>query len=177
MGTNLDALDNNASLTLGKQRLWLIYTVIALITVGSLFDIVTRTEHWPFSPYDLYSGVLRQHSLTLLRLYGVTEGEAPEEMALFAFRYIQPFDNARLRFALMGMYHDANREKLLSEALQDRLIQYEELRLADRHDSPPLQGIRLYRLYWKLDPWARNADLPDRKDLIFEIMRPSKRER
>jgi hypothetical protein len=56
--------------------------------------------------------------------------------------------------------------------LQDCLKRYEALRSAGRHHGPPLQGMRLYRVDWKLDPWARNLDSPDQKKLLFEISKP-----
>jgi len=159
---------------LSRARYFIINTVIGIIVAGSLFDIATRREHWPFSYYDLYSGASNEYSLTLLRLYGVTESETPGEFPLYSFRYIQPFDNARLRFALDTIDAGPNRNERLSEALRDCLRRYEALRVSGRHDGPPLRGIRFYRVYWRLDPWARNLDFPDRKDLLFEISQSGK---
>jgi hypothetical protein len=156
------------SLILGRQRIWLIYAVIAVIVGGSLFDIVTDTEHWPFSQYGMYSDYQQDYSTNILRLFGVTEEESPHEISLREFNYIQPFDEARLGEALIPML---SRKQLLSQALRDCLLRYEVLRHAGRHDGPPLQGIRLYQLFWKLDPWASNISRPDRKELIFEVMR------
>ena len=45
----------------------------------------------------------------------------------------------------------------------------EELRRDGKHDKPALEGVRLYRVSWELDPWARNIATPNRKDLIFEV--------
>ena len=162
------AFHNNATGSLGTLRYWLINTLIGTITVGSLFALATRREYWPFSPYDLYSGVSRNYSLTLLRLYGVFDGEAGE-IPLFAFQYIQPFDNARLRIALGEMDRAPNRDQLLAAALQDCLKRYETQRLAGRHAGPPLQRIRLYRLHWQFHPWALNVSDPERRELLFEV--------
>ena len=154
---------------MGLLRYCLINILIAVIVAGSLFDIITRKEHWPFSPYDMYSGVVRDRSLTLLRLYGVREGKPSEELPLLEFQSIQPFDNARLRFALAQMVRDENREQLLREALQDCLRRYAALGVAARHSGPPLEGIRLYRVYWTLDPSALNLNAPDNKELLSEV--------
>ena len=162
----------NRTTELGGARYRLINTFIFVLIAGSLFDIVTRKEHWPFSPYDLYSGVSQDYSLTLLRLYGVLEAEPSREIPLYAYRYIQPFDNARLRFALEDMNRSTGRDQALTRALEDCLKRYDALRASGRHDGPPLRGMRLYRVDWKLDPWARNLDLPDRKTLLFEILKP-----
>lgn len=154
-----------------RPRVLLVYGVIALITVGSLFDIVTGREHWPFSPYPMYATVARKRSLTVLRLYGVTKAAPAREIPLVAFRYIQPFNSARLEGALRTIMARRGRRPLQA-ALLDCLQRYEKLRKAGRHDGPPLQAIRLCRVYWKLDPWARNVDSPNRKELILEVSTP-----
>src|SRR5438552_15395317 len=130
---------------MSRARYCLINTVIGVIIAGSLLDIATRREHWPFSHYDLYSGHSNEYSLTLLRIYGVTAGETSGELPLYAMRYIQPFDNARLRFALETIDTDPNRSAQLTEALRDCLRRYEALRVSGRHDGPPLRGLRFYR--------------------------------
>ena len=162
---------------LSKQRVWLVYAVVSVITGGSLFDIVTDTEHWPFSQYAMYSWVNRDYSLTLTRLFGVIKSDPPREIPLTTFQYLQPFNSYRLRRALNWMLQSANREQLLGDALRDVLRRYEERRLAGQHDGPALQGVKLYRLYWKLDPWARNIDRPDGKNLIFAVTPPVEEKR
>jgi hypothetical protein len=154
---------------MGSLRYCLVNVLIAVIVVGSLFDLVSRKEHWPFSPYEMYSGIVRNRSLTLLRLYGVLQGKPGEEIPLFEFQFIQPFDNSRLRFALARLDRDENREQLLPEALRDLLSRYAALGFAARHSGPPLEGLRLYRVYWKLDPSALNVNLPDKKELLSEV--------
>src|SRR5438552_19071475 len=85
-----------------RSRRWLVHAVIGVIVVGSFYDIVTGREHWPFSPYAMYSRVRREGTLTTLRLYGVTE-DGPAEMPLIADAYLQPFRRARLAGALSRM--------------------------------------------------------------------------
>jgi hypothetical protein len=161
--------------TLQRYRIWIAYAVIVVIAGGSLFDIALDTEHWPFSHYEMYSWIDRDYSLTRPRLFGVVESEPPHEIPLWEFQYIQPFDNARLHTALGRIHRSPTRKQRLSEALHDVLVRYEALRHAGRHNGPPLEGIRLYELYWMLDPWARNADRPDRQELILEVMDPVKK--
>jgi hypothetical protein len=153
-----------------RSRLWLVHAVIVVIVVGSFYDIVTGREHWPFSPYAMYSRIKRKETVTTLRLYGVTE-DGPAEMPLSADAYIQPFRRARLAGALSRMNgsREPTRRRRLTAALRDCLERYEALRRARRHDGPALQAIRLYRVHWKLDPWARNEARPDQRDLIFEV--------
>ena len=166
---------------MSKRRILLLHAAIVLLVAGSLYDIIVDRETWPFSQYPMYS---EQHGsgLTQLRLYGVTQEEPHQEIALNDPSYIQPvsqylapFDRSRIRFALTWILirkeGDSRREGLY-EALLDCLKRYEALRLAGRHDGPPLQGIRLYQLQWRLDPWARNVDSPDSRTLIAEVDQP-----
>ncbi len=159
---------------MGKRREFFVYALIFMIAGGSLFDIVADKEHWPFSPYPMFSFVRRDYSLNKLQLYCVTESEPPLEMPLDA-QYIQPFNTSRLSAALEGMLKSASPNQHLNEVLQDILVRYEVLHCLGRHNGPPLRGIRLYRLYWHLNPWARNVERPDRRKLILEIMGPTKR--
>jgi len=154
---------------MSRQRIWLVFSLAAVITSGSLFDLLKDTEHWPFSPYSMYSSVVESHTLTTLRLYGVTEGESPAEVPLSDNRYLQPFDNSRFPSAIDDIIRDPKRRYLLDDAVRDCLLRYEALRRAGRHTGPQLQAIRLYRVFWALDSQARNVDRPDRKDFIVEV--------
>jgi hypothetical protein len=151
-------------------RRCVVYAALAVICAGSLVDLATDSEHWPFSQYAMYSDVKREpYELRQLRLFGVPA--AGEEFALRQFEYIQPFDQVRLRLMLSALRTDPRRQPLLTTALQDCLTRYETLRRAGRHSGPPLAGVRLYELHWRLDPWARNADRPDSRTLVLEVPR------
>jgi hypothetical protein len=152
-----------------RQRAMLVYSLVAMIAGGSLFDLLRDTDHWPFSSYPMYSWVLESHTLTTLRLYGVTVGEPQVEVPLSDNRFLQPFDNSRLASAFDDIYDNPKRSYLLNEAVRDCLLRYEALRRAGGHSGPRLQAIRLYRVFWALDSRARNVDQPDRKDFIVEI--------
>lgn len=149
-----------------KWRVLFVHALIALLIGGSFFDIITGREHWPFSPYLMYSGVRREHSLSTLWLFGVTGETPPREVPLNAFRYIQPFHHTRLSRAFERMDVQARRA-----ALSNCLTRYEKLRSAGRHDGPALKGLRLYDLEWELDPLARNINNPSRRELIAEVGR------
>jgi hypothetical protein len=154
---------------LGKTRRGIIHGMIAFIIAGSLVDIITAAEHWPFSPYPMYSVVKRNRTVTDLRLVGITKDPVPREFPLIVSEYLQPFDRSRLGASFPTMLRRPDREKLLRVALEDCLRRYEVHRLASRHNGPPLQGLRLYEMSWKLDPRAGNLDHPERKDLLFEV--------
>ena len=153
----------------------MIQVVIALLIGGSLYDIITGSEHWPFSPYAMFSNVEREPFMSRHLLFGVTEQEPGDEITLQSFQYIRPFMENRLNSAFRRMKSEPDGQQLLTEALHDCLTRYERLRLAGCHDGPPLQGIRLYWLQWKLDPWAKNVHQPDRRKLLAEVMRWERR--
>ena len=153
---------------LSRGRVYFVYLIIGVIVGGSLYDLARDSEHWPFSQYGMYSEVQRDPSLSVMRLFGVTRGES-QEIPMLRFDYVQPLDQSRIRWAFEDMNYRPNREQRMRAALSDCLARYERLREAGRHHGPPLEAIRLYRLYWKLDPWARNANGPDRKELLFEV--------
>ena len=150
---------------MSRQRILVVYALNALILGGSLFDLSRDKEHWPFSQYPMYAQTEKSRSLTILRLFGVTQQGA--EIPLTDIRYLQPFDDSRLPEALNRIAK--KRPLQLKTAVRDCLVRYEALRRAGRHDGPPLRAMRLYRVYWVLDPWAPNIDHPDRKDFLVEV--------
>lgn len=156
------------SRSMRAHRLWLANAVIGFLIIGSLYDIVRDTDHWPFSNYGMYSELQLTPTLAALRLFGVTDGPSPREFLLEP-ETLDPFDRNRLTSALVPLMYDKNKNELLTRALRDTASRYEALRRAARHHAPPLQAIRLYRFYWQLDPMARNVDHPDRKQLLFEF--------
>ena len=151
-------------------RLRIIYTAIAVVVGGSLFTLVSDTEFWPFSSYSMYAQLQPGYSLTALRCFGVTVADPPREIPLLAPADIAPFDQGRLRIALEHLDGTARRDELLPAALRDILKRYTSRRNAGHHAGPALRAIRLYRLHWELDPWARNVADPSQKDLLFEVL-------
>ena len=148
-------------------RLCIAHIVIGVIAGGSLFDIVTDQEHWPFSNYAMYSWQTGDE-LEYLVLFGVTAGEPALEIPLRRYDYLQPLDPARLAISFHRLKQRAEPDHVLAEALRDCLARYERSRIVEHHDGPPLQSVRLYRLSWKLDPRAKNVDRPDRRELLME---------
>lgn len=150
----------------------MVYALIFVITTGSLFDIVTKREHWPFSPYRMFSSVRRDFATSKLRLLGVTESDPSQEISLLEPQYIQPLRSLHLTTSLRKNPRDIVPEQYYTEALHHVLERYEKLRIAGKHNGSKLRGIRLYKYHWKLDHLALNAARPDRRELILEIMYP-----
>jgi hypothetical protein len=134
---------------------------------GSLFDIITDQEHWPFSQYPMFSGVWRSPTFSWLRLFGVTSDG--REFPLDENRFVSPFDQSRLPKALKQMLQEPDGPARVRTAVEDCLARYEVLRVSGRHDGPPLAALRLYELEWTIDPDAANVDNPDRKTFIAEV--------
>jgi hypothetical protein len=150
-----------------RARRLLINFVLAVLIAGSVYDIAADDEHWPFSPYPMFSGVWRSPTFTWLRLIGVTSDG--REFVLDTNDYIEPFDQSRLAKGLKRMLEgDANPARI-QMALGDCLKRYEDLRRAARHSGPPLIAMRLYELEWTIDPQAANVDRPDRRRFIAEV--------
>ena len=152
-----------------RSRLILVHLIIAVIVVGSGFDIIVGREHWPFSNYPMYSRIEQDDTVTRLRFYGVPSVPDAAELPLLDERFIAPFDQTRLNAALQQLSRDPEGDRLLCEAARDTLARYELRRRASLHDSPPLRAIKLYRLTWQIDPLARNRDQPERRELLLEI--------
>ena len=160
----------NTTFGMSRGRLWIVHAAIFLFLGVSFYEIIADQENWPFSSYQMYSRVRSGQNLLRPRMFGITDEETPREIPLLKFEYIQPFDQSRLARAFTRMKDRPSHNELYARALQNCLSRYEILRQNGRHHGPPLRGIRLYELEWKFDPWAGNRDLPDRKELLGEVM-------
>ena len=149
----------------GPRRKLVAYLAIGVVVGGQVYDLVFDREHWPFSPYPMYSYVMGER-VSVYRLMGVEDdgGEFP----LLNSRYLRPLNWLGMAGALSRLDRKPDRERLLGEALGDCLARYERRRVAGEHDGPPLRAIRLYRLSWTMNPSASNRDRPDRRELLFE---------
>jgi hypothetical protein len=157
-----------------RWRVLLVYGLIATVVGGHLLDILFRRDRWPFSSYPMYSNAFRSTTLSGLLLSGVPDDETLPEMPFLLPPHIAPFGPARLGNALGRLNSGADRRDRLAAGLDDVLTRYEARRVAGLHDGPPLRSLRLYRAVWRLEPGAANADRPDRHELLFEYVRPTK---
>jgi GT2 family glycosyltransferase len=150
-------------------RMALVWMLMAVLIGGSIYDILTNREHWPLSPYPMFSTVDLAPAMDSLRLFGVTRESVPREIPLLDDELIKPFDQCRLSTALQGTYNNLARRPLTDTLLRDVLLRYETRRVNREHSGPPLQAVRAYRLTWTLDSQARNVDSPDVKRLLAEV--------
>jgi glycosyltransferase involved in cell wall biosynthesis len=155
--------------SMSASRLAVAAAVIAGTAAGSLYDIGTDQEHWPFSQYPMFSAVERDAILESPRVFGVTLGPDGTEIPLLDGNLIRPFDQCRLSTAFARTYNNPARRALVASMLRDALERYERLRAAGEHQGPPLAAVRLYAVTWTLDPRARNVTDPDQKRLLAEV--------
>ena len=165
----------NGAALIKKSRLLLVNALIFSILGMSFAYLVADTELWPFCSYQMYSRVKADDLIDRLRFFGITADAAPTEISLHESKYIFPFDHARQNRALGHMGKNTAHESLYQEALRDTYERYEARRKKGRHHGPALKGIRLYHLQWKLDPQARNKDLPDQRELVAEWIAPAEK--
>ena len=140
--------------------------LLGFLALGSLLSFATGLEIWPFTPYRMYATVRTEHVVETTRLYGVV-ADSETEVSLWDARYTAPAG------ALIDQYSADLTAS--APALQAALDRYEELRLAGRHDGPPLRGMRLYSVSWDLTSDVGNTEQPDRRALLAEVLRAKER--
>jgi len=151
---------------MSRPRLLLAHLLIAGVVGGSLYDIVTRQEHWPFSNYPMFSDVHRSSVLRWPRLYGVTaEGD---EVPLLSYRELWPLDQSRLPIGLRALYTEAGADQRVRTALRDVLRRYESRRPSGAHSGRPLVAVRLYLVSWPIEPFAANLNRPNDRRLLAD---------
>jgi hypothetical protein len=148
-------------------RLVMAHALILGIVGGSVYDIATEQEHFPFSNYPMFSTVHRTPTLRWYRLFGVTTDG--REVALLKYSHLWPLDQSRLPLGLRRIHQQGGYEPRLKDALADILRRYELRRSAGDHDGPRLGGVRLYEIGWDLEPYAANLDRPTSRELIAEV--------
>ena len=156
------ALPENA-LPPGRGRRAVVLALISTVVLGSLLSIALDREAFPFSPYPMYSGIVREE-YDQFRVFGVTE---QEEVELSAAGYWRPYGAVHLGLALDRWQADSSR---LEAGLSGALLLYESRRRQGLHDGPALRGLRFRRVVWRLHPWAENIDQPERRELVYEFI-------
>jgi GT2 family glycosyltransferase len=164
------ALRRAESVNMSPLRMAAAHLLVALLVGGSAWDILTGREHWPLSPYPMFSSVERSPTLDSLLLAGVPEDPTAQEVPLRDAAYIAPFDQCRLTTALRRARSIQDGGLRLRAMLADSLLRYEARRENGAHDGPPLRALRVYDAHWTLDPSAANVDAPDRKTLLAEVI-------
>jgi hypothetical protein len=158
-----------------RWRVWMVYVVLFAIVAGHLVEVVTQREHWPFSPYQMWSIASTSWDVTHYDLRGVTAESNPREIDLYESQYLYPLPSRFMNLHLIEAAKDAEKGKTAKQAMvaRETLKHYEQRRQAKQHDGPPLQAIRLYRFDWKMNKDATNAKQPDRVTLLYDSADPT----
>jgi hypothetical protein len=151
---------------MSTRRLLVAHCLILFVIAGSLYDIGTRQEHWPFSNYPMFSSVHRQPTLTWLRLFGVTDDN--REVAILKYNELWPLDQSRLPLGLRRFVDQPDSGPRLQGALSDVLRRYNTRREKGEIKGPELRALRLYKVGWTLEPFAANLDQPSTRELVAE---------
>lgn len=141
--------------------------LVALLA-GAAFEMLTGGEHWPFSSYPMFSKVRREARVVHHALVAVPR-DGGEEFPLYKSEHIHPFQWYRHRQAFSRMLERSAGEAAARSALADALARYEHARADGRHDGPPLDGVRLYRVEWAIDPRARDLIGHEERTLVAEV--------
>jgi len=155
--------------TISTPRVLFVHALLVVLVGGSMYDIERGREHWPFSPYPMFSVVDHEPTVRCLRLVGVTGDATPRELLLIENALIHPFDRCRLTSAFSRARSDPQRRSAIREQLRDCLERYEARRRAGEHHGPPLRAVRLYDMQWTLAPDAANVDTPDTRRMVEEV--------
>ena len=127
------------------------------LLAAQTFEMVTGREHWPFSPYPMFSKIEEPTTLTRLRLLGLTP--AGDTFELVRDAWLAPFDPVRLRIALTNLDRAGDADRLRT-ATADVARRYAARRAAGAHAGPPLTELRLVADTWPLVAGAANRDRP-----------------
>ena len=141
--------------------------MVATIVGGHLVDIASGVEHWPFSPYPMYSRAQRDWAPVMAEIVGV--GADGRELAVKRPEYLAPFDQARLLGALAQLGARPDGMALVRTALNDCLERYERRRRDGAHDGPALRALRLYHSRYVLDVGASTVGRPTARNLVLEV--------
>ncbi len=154
-----------------RFALWVIYGVIGVHVIA----MIAKIDQWPLSYYGMYASI-QPARVTWHVPYGVTQGGrevrlqddahwgplGPSRLSLCLRRFTQQTDGSGSRRG------QANAD--VNCAVGALLAIYETNRRSGVHDGPPLVGLRLYEVTWRLDPQLENLDAPDRRELVSEYV-------
>lgn len=139
----------------------------------SAFHALTGREHWPFSPYAMYSTIKSPEGAVKLVLVAVEPNG--REDRLLSSRALAPLNRVKVDSTLArarradeaaGRGAEASPGSRLRDTFADLCTV-----LALRH--PGAAGFRLYRAEWRLLPDASNLETPEVWELLAEWPSPA----
>ena len=154
---------------MSRTRLLIVNLLLLVILAGSLTDIALGREHWPFSPYPMYSRLELERETRKVMLFGVPKDAAEAPFPLQSQEMIQPFERTRLNTAMARLARSPRAKERLRVATIDVWRRYREGRSKGQHSGPELREVRLYEIHWHLLADASNVrDFAD-KQLVLTL--------
>ena len=139
---------------MSRARLLTVNLLLLVILAGSLTDIALGREHWPFSPYPMYSRLELARESRKVMIFAVPENAAKAPFPLQTWEMIQPFERTRLNTAMARLVRSTQAEEALRAAARDVWRRYREGRNEGRRSRPKLREVRVYQVHWPLLPDA-----------------------
>jgi hypothetical protein len=147
--------------------------VLLLFLGGQAFDILAFQEHWPYSRYSMYS-TKKPKKTQVIEVFGiraVPKGDSDEFKMQRSGEFIVPLA------AIKRIYGTGKQSQVRKTraAMAQFIDYYDMLRTQRNHPAPAIKGVRVYRATFYLKDDAGNATRPDVRDLLVEVMTPTKR--
>lgn len=160
-------------MTAGRRKL--IRGVSAVIVFAHLVAMLFMIDHWPLSNYPMFSSLKNEYVSRQ-----VVCGVAPDgsEVELRNNKYFSPLGSNKLSMCLSGASRADRKQRRMGNASQPRLPKvagslleiYNTRRAAGLHNGPPMEGLRLYEVTWRIDPTLANLDRPENRKLLAEYV-------
>jgi hypothetical protein len=151
-------------------RIALVNALIAFLIVGHLYDVKTRTTHWPFGHYEMFAQLNETDDFARIEFVGVTADG--REIRLMDASYSAPMPVTHTEQALVKaslITDPVKRREALKRLGTDFLRRYELRRQNGNIVGPPLAGMRIYARRWNhVDRWAANVDTPDTIEVLLD---------
>jgi hypothetical protein len=161
-----------------RSRIWIVYALFAVIVGGHLVEVATQREHWPFSPYQMWSKPSVGWDVKREMLRGVTDEPTPREVSITPQQlYPIPYQMVVVNMQQANRAVKEGNTKQADTIIRGLLEHYNNRRAAGKHDGPPLKELRLYQITWKMDTDASEASLqnPTETKLLFPVLTDEQR--
>ena len=146
---------------MSRARKCVVLMLLAVLVVGHARDVVTSKEHWPFSPYPMYSALQTSRTLHQMRVMGVPASGEAREIPL-AGTWLECTVNA---------WDEAGqiRPDKIPVAAREYLLAFNRQAHVAGATSTKLKSIRVYEYSWKLSDRSASSGEPDQKRLSIEV--------
>lgn len=155
------------------SRVWIVYAILAVLIAGHLFEVVTQHEHWPFSPYQMWSKPSLGWDVNREMLRGVTDEPTPREVAIGPGQLSPiPYQMVVVNMQTAKRAVQEGRPKDAEQIINGLLTHYNNRLAAGKFQGMKLKGLRLYQVTWKMDTDASEASLqnPSETKLLYPVL-------